>query len=261
MAPFITLGMKAEFTPSQDSSSVFPSRQRTLLLSPPSLSSHPEKLNNVLEGHDRSATDIQMLDRLCLSLISLPESTYDIILILLDTDIRHIESQSLLTRDVLLKIIQALKSGGRLQFQDPNLASHESELRREAIFAGFIVDAEGLVKPYHDPTQSVPLRFGKKKGEVATAEATSAIRLNLNGKRKNGVIDPTRPAGVGFVDFSDDRGTPGNESDDDDELIDENTLLDEDDFSRSIIQRTSLTQAPSSFLLNNVSFLLTASVF
>ena len=40
------------------------------------------------------------------------------------------------------------------------------------------------------------------------------------------------PAGVGFVDFSDDLGQP--EVDSDDELIDEDTLLDEDDLKRHV---------------------------
>ena len=195
-----------------------------------------------------------MLDRLSLSLVSLPDSTYDVILILLDADARHSESQQLLTRDVLLKITQALRPGGRLQFQGPDLASQGSDLRREAIFAGLVVDFNGLVKPNHNTTQAVPLRFGKKKaengiGSAAARSSTDAVPLPLNGKRKNGATEPIRPAGVGFVDFSDDLDTAADENgydndDDDDDLIDENTLLDDDDLSRPIIQRTP---APSPF--------------
>lgn len=182
-----------------------------------------------------------MLDRLSLSLVSLPQSTYDVILILLDADNTRTESQSLLTHDVLLRIVKALKPGGRLQSQDDKFALQDSEERREAIFAGLIVDAKGLLRPNHEPTQSVPLRFGKNKFEgsvaaVTSAAGTGAVSLNLNGKRKNGPPDPAQPAGVGFVDFSDDFD-PANESDDDDELIDENTLLDGEDLSRPFIQR------------------------
>lgn len=188
-----------------------------------------------------------MLDRLSLSLVSLPDSTYDIILVLLDADDRHLESQQLLTRDVLLKITRALRPGGRLQFQARDLASQDSDLRREAIFAGLVVDFNGLVKPNHDTTQAVPLRFGKKKaengiGSVAALSSTNVVPPPLNGKRKNGATEPIRPAGVGFVDFSDDfdntAGGDGDDDDDDDDLIDENTLLDDDDLSRPIIQRT-----------------------
>lgn len=259
MAPSVTLDLVSDFSSPQ--STLFappPSRQRTLLLSPPSLSSHPEKLNAVHASHDRSVTDIHMLDRLSLSLVSLPDSTYDVILILLDADGRHSESQQLLTRDVLLKITQALRPGGRLQFQGRDLASQGSDLRREAIFAGLVVDFNGLVKPNHNTTQAVPLRFGRKKaengiGSAAAHSSTDAIPLPLNGKRKNGATEPIRPAGVGFVDFSDDLDTAADENgddndDDDDDLIDENTLLDDDDLSRPIIQRTP---ALSSFSPNN----------
>lgn len=209
----------------------------------------------MLVAHDRSVTDIQMLDRLSLSLVSLPQSTYDIVIILLDADNTRNESQSLLTHDVLLRIVKALKPGGRLQSYDGKFAPQGSEERREAIFAGLIVDAKGLLKPNHDSTQSVPLRFGNKNegGAVAVTSAagTGAVSLNLNGKRKNGPPDPALPAGVGFVDFSDDFD-PVNESDDDDELIDENTLLDGEDLSRPVIQRTSPNQRPH-LLLTSLS--------
>lgn len=263
MAPSITLELPSDFSFPQGAPLAPPLRQRTLLLSPPSLSSHPEKLNAVHASHDRSVTDFQMLDRLSLSLVSLPDSTYDIILILLDADARHLESQQLLTRDVLLKIIQALRPGGRLQFQDRDLAFQGSDLRREAIFAGLVVDSNGLVKPNHDSTQAVPLRFGKKKAgngisSAAALPNTDALPLPLNGKRKNGATEPIRPAGVGFIDFSDDFDVPADEygaEDDDDDLIDENTLLDDDDLSRPIIQRTPRpvprfsTKPPFHFLL------------
>lgn len=254
MAPSVTLDFSSDFSSPQSAPFAPPSRQRTLLLSPPSLSSHPEKLNAVHASHDRSLTDIQMLDRLSLSLVSLPDSTYDIVLILLDADARHSESQQLLTRHVLLKIIQALKPGGRLQFQDRDFASKDSDIRREAIFAGLMVDSNGLVKPNHDTTQAVPLWFGKSnagngKGSAAARPSTDAVPLSLNGKRKNGATEPIRPAGVGFIDFSDDLDAPAYENgadDDDDDLIDENTLLDDDDLSRPIIQRTPAPSPPTS---------------
>jgi hypothetical protein len=226
---------------------------RTLLLSPPSLSSHPEKLNLVVEAHDRHATDMQMLDRLSLSLVQLPPSTYSTILILTDADNTRKESRSLLSRQVLSYLYTALKPGGVIRSQDGTFASEaEAAERQEAILAGLLATEEGAKKPEYDATASVPLRFGKRKSaDTATTNGhttngttngvasttstagTGVITQNVNGSRANG------PAGVGFVDFSDDFDAPVEEEvDSDDEIIDENTLLDESDFARPIIQRT-----------------------
>ena len=241
MAPAMTIDNTSDFTPAKTANGSSP--PRSLLLSPPSLSSHPEKLNNVLAAHDRNATDIQMLDRLSLSLVSLPEATYDIILILVDADNTRAESKTLLNRDVLSRIVLSLKPGGRLKSQDGKFATDDAEERREAIFAGLLVEGDDMVKPDHTATQSVPLRFGKNKsnGGTATTSAlgTGAVSLNLNGKRTNGPPASTQPAGVGYVDFSDDFGTPEVDYDDDDDLIDEDTLLDDEDLKRPVVQRKS----------------------
>ncbi len=183
-----------------------------------------------------------MLDRLSLSLVSLPEATYDIILVLADADNTRAESKKLLNRDVLSRVVRSLKPGGRLKSQDGKFATDDAEERREAIFAGLLVEGDDMVKPDHTATQSVPLRLGKNQsnGGTATTSAvgTGAVSLNLNGKRKNGPPVSMQPAGVGYVDFSDDFGTP--EVDDDDDLIDEDTLLDEEDLKRPVVQRKSL---------------------
>ncbi|MCJ1243474.1 electron carrier [Trapelia coarctata] len=248
--------------PSQTSSAAFPTSKdathpRTLLLSPPSLSSHPEKLNQVVEAHDRHATDIQMLDRLALSLVQLPPSTYSTIIILTDADNTRTESRNLLTREVTAYLVTSLKPGGVIRSQDGTFACEtEKAERQEAILAGLIVSKDGVKKPDYDTTAAVPLRFGKSKAaekastpEVSSATSTNGIAsttspagtgvvtLNLNGKRANG------PAGVGFVDFSDDFDAPEEEYDDD-ELIDENTLLEESDFTRPIVQPPECRPAP-----------------
>lgn len=126
---------------------------------------------------------------------------------------------------------------------------------------------------HEDPsTNAVPLRFNKKTLSTNGPPSSSSITLpsttannntkastsngitpssnpvnNLtstltNGKRKIDVVEPPKPAGVGFVDFSDDldeivTGEDNYEDgDDDDDLIDEDTLLDEDDLARPINQ-------------------------
>jgi len=241
MTPAITCDNTSDFVPMQSKATGTLSALRTLLLSPPSLSSHPEKLDNVLAAHDRNATDIQMLDRLSLSLVSLPRATYDIVYILLDADNTRTESKRLVTRDLLLRIVNSLKPGGKIRSQDGAFATFDVDERREAIFAGLIMEGDEVVKPDHNATQSVSLRFGKSKSEGGAAATTSAVgtgvvSLNLNGKRKNGPSESSQPVGVGFVDFSGDLDTPEVE-DDDDELIDEDTLLDEEDMKRPAVQR------------------------
>jgi anamorsin len=207
--------------------------KRTLLLSPPSLSSHQEKLTNVLEMHDRSATDMQMLDRLSLGLVSLPEATYDVVIILCDADGTRHESSRLVNRNILELLVRSMKAGAVLRSQDGQLGSTEGSERREAILAGLSDEpGRGLVKPDYGTQESVPLRLGRKKGTTAKAaggmvsgnEVSNAVPLN--GKRKSQDVSIGLPEGVGFDD-----GTGNNaEGDSDEELIDEDTLLDDEDF-------------------------------
>lgn len=242
MAPVIALENTSNLSPVSLGNTDTSTTPRTLLLSPPSLSSHPEKLDNVLAAHDRNATDIQMLDRLSLSLVSLPPMTYDIILILTDADNTRAESKKLLGGDLLSRIAKSLKPGGKIRSQDGKFGAEDADERRDAIFAGLVLEGDDLVRPNHEATQLVPLWFGKKKSEggsaaVTTAAGTGAVSLNLNGKRTNGPSEVSQPVGVGFADFGDDFGEPEVDDDDDGELIDEDTLLNEDDLRRPVVQR------------------------
>jgi hypothetical protein len=231
MAPSFTLDESSDFNMPQT---------RTLLLSPPSLSAHPEALNKLASAHDRSTTDIQMLDRLALGLVSLPAATYDIILLLTDADGSRNESQQLVDRNIMGKLFEALKVGGKLRSQDGTLGQIDGTEKTEAILAGLILDGSaGLKKPDTAISQAVPLRFGKKKA-AASGVATSNGTVPLNGKRKSVAMEPTapvQPSGVGFVDFGDDLDAIITGEDDD--LIDEDDLITEDDLARPIIQRES----------------------
>ncbi|GME49527.1 Anamorsin [Neofusicoccum parvum] len=236
MAPSVTLDLSSDFAPvaAHPTKTAAAAAPRTLLVAPPSVAAHPELLNRLFESHDRTVTDLQMLDRLAVGLAALPASTYDVILLLTDADGTRVESQKLLGRDLMSKLVEALRPGGRFRSEDGRFGTDGAE-KTEAILAGLVnQDGDGMVKPDNTVEQAVPLRFGKKK--TAAAE-NGAVPLPLNGKRKSVSQEPPKPAGVGFVDFSDDFGEPvvTGEDDDDDDLIDEDDLLTEQDKMRPVM--------------------------
>ncbi|KAG9237541.1 Fe-S cluster assembly protein dre2 [Amylocarpus encephaloides] len=211
-----------------------PFSARTLLLAPPSIASHEERLRNVLASHDRSVTDLQMLDRLSAGLVTLPDSTYDLVLILTDADGTRTESSQLLGRDVFGRMTNALKVGGKLQAQDGTFGQHvEGEEHREGILAGLVLEGDGMVKPDFTTSEAMPLKLRRTGKAVAVSNAgppvaTAAIPLNNGGA-------VGAPVGVGFIDFSDDFGDPMITGEDDDgEIIDEDTLLTEEDKNRPL---------------------------
>lgn len=253
MAPAVVIDNTPDFSsdfnpPAAKTSAV--STPRTLLLAPPSVASHPESLSRVAEAYDRNATDIQMLDRLALGLVSLPESTYDVVLVLSDVPQgqQNVE-RTPLKRDVMERITQSLKPGGRLKSQSGEAL--ESAEQTEAILAGLVQDAEGMVKPAAAASQTVKLSFGRKKKtadaaavpanniEAAnTAKRKSAdISTSLNGNG-NGAAPAVKatPSGVGFIDNTDDLDMedddfdfPTDEQLQNAERIDPDTLLTEED--------------------------------
>lgn len=233
MAPSVIIDNDSDFNPVVSSAKTSAFNARTLLLAPPSISSHEENLRNVLASHDRSVTDLQMLDRLSAGLVSLPDSTYDLILILTDADGSRTESTQLLGRAVFAHIVQALKAGGKLQAQDGTFGKDVGGVElREAILAGLVADGNSMVKPDYSASEAVPLRLRRKyKGAVSNAgPPVATATIQVNGKRKSVDMTGAKPAGVGFVDFSDDFGDDYN----DDELIDEDTLLTEEDLKRPV---------------------------
>lgn len=245
MAPsFVTIDTTADFdftslpTPPKQPT---PSTTRTLLLAPPSLASHEPQLRAILSLHDRSLTDLHMLDRLSANLVPLPPSTYSLILLLTDAAGSRADSAPLLTRDVYAKLVQALKPAGKLQAQDDVFARPETAEYTEAILAGLVPAADGMVKPDDSASEAVPLRFGRKKkaaAESAAASAPATPSKSVDGTATGAV---GAPSGVGFVDFSDDFGEPivtGEEEEDEDELIDEDTLFTDADLQRMVVVRT-----------------------
>ncbi len=222
--------------------------RRTLVLSPPSIASHPETLVKVWEMHDRASTDLQMLDRIAANLVNLPAATYDVVLLLTDADGTTRESHNILGRDVMGKIVSAMKLGGLLKSQAGALQGAE---KTEAILAGLTESPEGMVKPEQTESVSMPLKFGRKKangvnGTNGTAASNGTPALPEVSKQSQ--PEPVKPAGVGFVDFSDDLDDPIITGEDE-ELIDEDDLITEEDMARPIIQRKSY----SSYMVSSVA--------
>ncbi|OLN93042.1 Fe-S cluster assembly protein DRE2 [Colletotrichum chlorophyti] len=223
MAPsVVTLDTTPDFDFTPSSSTAAPTANRTLLLAPPSIASHPSKLATLLSSHDRATTDLQMLDRLSARLVSLPQSTYDLVLILTDADGSRVESTRLLSdRAVLSAVADSLKPSAVLRAQDGGNLANDPAVAREAVLAGLVSGSGGFTKPDYDEDQVVTLSFGKKK-----AAANGAV--SLNNKPTTAPPVSALPAGVGFVDFSDDLDM------DDDDLIDEDTLLTDADLARPL---------------------------
>ncbi|KAL2178093.1 cytokine-induced anti-apoptosis inhibitor 1, Fe-S biogenesis-domain-containing protein [Thermothelomyces heterothallicus CBS 202.75] len=215
--------------------------KRTLLLAPPSLAAREDRLSELFAAYPRVTTDLQMLDRLAAGFVSLPAATYDLVLVLTDPDgARRSEAAALLRdRAVWTRLVPAVRAGGRVRSEDGSLgvgASGEPE-GREAVLAGLVADAggDGFVKPEYAEEEVVPLRLGagkNNKNNKTTANgagikpATAPAPAAANGS--NGA-----PAGVGFVDLSDDLDL---DAEDDDDVIDEDTLLTEEDLRRPIEQ-------------------------
>ncbi|EHK27146.1 uncharacterized protein TRIVIDRAFT_33763 [Trichoderma virens Gv29-8] len=194
--------------------------KRTLLLAPPSLASHPSALTNVVSQYDRSATDLQMIDRLSAGLVKLPAATYDLVLVLADASSSLNEALPLLTRNILGPIAESLKPKGRFQSQDGSDLGQSAALTKEAVLAGLVASNGGFDKPdYGDGEGVVSLKLLGRKKKVDAAPALQKIE-----------VKPVVPNGVGFIDFSDDLDADY----DDDELIDEDTLMTEDDLKRPI---------------------------
>jgi len=190
------------------------SSKRNLLLAPPSVAAHEEKLRDVFRTFDRSNTDLQMLDRLSAGLVHLPPATYDLVVVLTNSDDQQSEALRLLTRDVFTALVPSMKSAGQLQMQNGTLTT---VAEREAILAGLLPQDGAYVKVEEEEVV-VPLRLGAKK----------------NIKQQGIPLPVSKPLGVGMVDPDDD---DLGEYEDGDELIDEDELLGEEDLKRPQQQR------------------------
>jgi hypothetical protein len=172
--------------------------RRTLLLAPPSVAAHEEKLRSLFSSFDRASTDLQMIDRLSAGFVTLPADMYDLVMVLTDDDgARRPEALSLLSRNVYAALVPSMTVGAKLRAQDGPLSPADA---REAVLAG-LVSNDGAFEKIEEEEVAVPLRLG-------------------GNKKKTSI-----PVTVQLDDL-----------DDDDEIIDEDTLLNESDLTRPIQQ-------------------------
>lgn len=191
-----------------------------------------------------------------MGLVSLPESTYDSIMVLSDADGTRQESRSLVDRKVFELLVRSLKVGGVFKSQDETFGATEGPEKNEAILAGLSYEAgKGFVKP--DFTQTaVPLRLNRKNGSgVAKAagglqDTNGSVSLPLNGKRKSVDITNDVPAGVGFDDGTLNEFEEGS----DDELIDDDELLAGEDLKAPVKIRELTTSCADNRMLTRHSY-------
>lgn len=196
---------------------------KTLILCPPSVSSHPDLLEKALSAFDRSSTDVQMLDRLSLKVVNLPTSTYSSALILADPS-------STVSQDlepyVLQSVFNSMLPKATLRIQGEGFAGGDTI---QFLVAGFMVDKDVdesiiLTKPEFTGNASVPLKLRRKQRVDDSAEINSGKTESISTATSAPAIE-----GVGFV-LSD------ADLEDDDDLIDEDTLLETGDLG-ALIQR------------------------
>lgn len=181
--------------------------QRTLLLAPPSVATKEDRLRDVFRTFDRRTTDLQMLDRLSAGFVSLPSNTYDSILVLADTDgVPLSQPLQVLDRNVYTALVPSMKAGATLRAQGGSFDKAEA---REAILAGLVEKEGGFEKLHEDEGAAIPLRLGARKLNGQTKMNTS-IHILDNGLDDN-----------------------------DDDLIDEDTLLTEEDLKRPQQRKSS----------------------
>ncbi|KAI0466383.1 cytokine-induced anti-apoptosis inhibitor 1, Fe-S biogenesis-domain-containing protein [Xylaria cf. heliscus] len=200
--------------------------QRTLLLAPPSIASHEAALRDVYTAFDRSTSDLTMLDRLSSDLVALPTATYDLVVVLTGAaGAWRTEATQILTRRVYDAVAGSMKAGAVLRAQDgPALPE------AEAILAGLVSKGDGtFVKAVEEAP--VLLRLGGKK------KTTNGVAANGHSTNGSGAVPLTKPLAKTQPVLSllpDDLDGFNDYYDDDDELIDEDTLLTDADIKMTI---------------------------
>ncbi|KAA8911837.1 cytokine-induced anti-apoptosis inhibitor 1, Fe-S biogenesis-domain-containing protein [Sphaerosporella brunnea] len=199
---------------------------RTLILCTPSVSSHPEVLENALSTVDRASADVQMLDRLALNLASLPDSIYSAVLLLSDPS----SSAPAPTFEKLLleKVLAAMAPNGRWRAMGTDKENWVKD-RLGFLTVGFLVEdtaEEGTVavKPHFGGQKSVALNLRKRPTAAAKGVVKPVVAKPVIASP---VPVPLATNGLGFMDLS------ANDLEDD-ELIDEDELMEDEDLATPV---------------------------
>lgn len=186
--------MPASAAPESTQRTEATSKFTNLLISPASLASDEAKLTSILSSFP-TRPDLQMLDRLGMDIVQLPQDHYDNIVLASSDD----ASLSTLGR-ILPNLLKALKPGKSVHIP----AGPQGNLRSDAIIAGFAVNAgdDGMVLTRPEQSQtSVPLRLKRKTGTSdKAAKLRAALATPGTGRIDEGSLlqpdDYARPAVV-----------------------------------------------------------------
>ena len=194
------------------------SSARTLVLCPPSIAAHPEALEKILSTSDRASTDVQMLDRLALNLVSLPAATYSLVL-------QPADAACTPTPALLAKILAALAPGGR--WRSPWAGD-----RLLFLTAGFLVEdapaGPEAVKPDFGGQKVVALGLRKRpaSGRVAVVKPVVVVIK---------IVAEVYKAHAGGLCWR--RGCGRGHRRDDDGLIDEEELMADENLATPVHMR------------------------
>ena len=129
---------------------------KTLLLASPSVATKEDTIKHLFIKYGRPSTDLQMLDRINDGLVTLPTAIYDLVVTVKDQS----DAPHLLTRHVFATLVPAMRVGCKLQTDD-GMPLHDSETR-EAILSGLVKAEDG----WFEKTAALdlmPLKLGAKK--------------------------------------------------------------------------------------------------
>ncbi|RKF62344.1 Fe-S cluster assembly protein DRE2 [Erysiphe neolycopersici] len=143
------------------------------------------------------------------------------------------ESAQYFDRNNFQQIFSALKAGGRVEAQDKTLGQdHKIAEYKEAILAGLVLDDGGMIKPKYSTSDTVPIKLLKGRSRNHKGHTTKDTVNSLNNSENTNSNNlESRTNESRSLNFS---VKPSFIDDDGEELIDEDTLLTEEEINRPL---------------------------